>query len=92
MVLLGNCHRTIRSTQRPQNKDFLLRKPLPANPISFGEKLRNARVARGYTQAELAKEFGVSFSTIKYWEQDRTRPMPTLYGRVECFINRMSSS
>lgn len=87
MALLGNCHRTIRAVQRPQSKAFLLRKPLPADPASFGERLRAARVASRYTQANMAQKFDVSFSTVKFWEQGRTQPNPAVRFQVEDFLN-----
>ena len=87
MALLGNCHRTIHTVQHPQNKAFLLRKPLPADPASFGERFRAARVACGYTQADMARKFDVSFSTVRFWEQGRTQPMPTMRYQVEAILN-----
>ena len=87
MALLGNCHRTIRAVQRPQSKAFLLRKPLPSDPTSFAERLRAARVARGYTQTEMARKFGVSLSSVKFWEQGRTPLAPTTLYQVEFFLN-----
>lgn len=86
MALLGNCHRTIRAVQHPQSKAFLLRKPLPADPTSFAERFRAARVAQGYTQADMACKFGVSFSTVKFWEQGRTQPNPAVRLQVEAFL------
>jgi DNA-binding XRE family transcriptional regulator len=86
MALLGICHRTIRTVQRPQNKAFLLRKPLPTDPASFGERFRVARVANGYTQTEMGRKFGVSLSTIKFWEQNRTQPHPSVRADVEAFL------
>jgi len=87
MVLLSNYHQTIHTVQRPQNKDFLLRKPLPIDPATFGERLRAARVAQGYTQTEVARKFGVSLSSVKFWEQNRTQPMPAIRALVEVFAN-----
>jgi DNA-binding transcriptional regulator YiaG len=87
MALLGICHRTIRTVQRPQSKAFLLRKPLPADPASFGERIRAARVACGYTQSDMARKFGVSFSTVKFWEQGRTQPNPAVRFQIEAFLN-----
>jgi len=86
MALLGICHRTIHTVQRPQNKSFLLRKPLPLAPASFGERLRTARVAQGYTQMEVGHKFGVSLSTVKFWEQGRTQPTPPVRFQVESFL------
>jgi hypothetical protein len=57
MALLGICHRTIHTVQRPQNKAFLLRKPFPVDPTSFAERLRVARVTLGHTQTEMARNF-----------------------------------
>jgi len=87
MALLGISHRTIHTVQRPQNKAFLLRKPLPAFPASFGKRLRLARVAQGYTQTELAHKFGVSLSSVKFWEQNRTQPAAVVRAQVEAFVN-----
>jgi DNA-binding transcriptional regulator YiaG len=86
MVLLGSCNRTIRTHKRPETRAFLLRKPLPADPTSFGERIRVARVAKGYTQTEMAHKFGVSLSTVKFWEQNRTEPNPTVRYHVEAFL------
>jgi DNA-binding XRE family transcriptional regulator len=86
MALLGICHRTIRAVQRPQNKAFLLRKPLPARPTSFGERFRAARAAHGYTQMETAHKFGVSLSTIKFWEENRYQPNSAVRAEVEAFL------
>ncbi len=86
MALLGMYHRTIHTAQRPQNKAFLLRKPLPMAPASFGEQLRAARVTQGHTQAELARKFGVSLSAVKFWEQDRTQPLPTIQAQVDVYV------
>jgi transcriptional regulator with XRE-family HTH domain len=63
-----------------------LRKPLPVDPASFGERFRAVRVSHGYTQADMAQKFGVSFSTVKFWEQGRTEPIPTVRFQVEAFL------
>jgi transcriptional regulator with XRE-family HTH domain len=41
---------------------------------SLGSHLRNARIARGLTVAELAERVGVSTGSIYYWETDYCRP------------------
>jgi DNA-binding XRE family transcriptional regulator len=91
-ALLGICHRTIQTVQHPQNKAFLLRKPLPEDPASFGERLRVARVAQGYTQTEMARKFGVSLSSVKFWEQNRTKPAAAIRTQAEAFLNGAQSA
>jgi len=86
MALLGICHRTIRTLQRPESTLFRLRKPLPTDPTSFGERFRVARVAQNQTQTEMAYKFGVSLSTVKFWEQNRTQPNAAVRYRVESFL------
>jgi Zn-dependent peptidase ImmA (M78 family)/DNA-binding XRE family transcriptional regulator len=58
------------------------------SPYVLGERLREARRARGLTQAEAAQHLGVSRPTLIAVEQGRRRPTPTelvtlaeLYGR-----------
>ena len=38
---------------------------------------KNARLAKGYSQAELAREFGVDVTTISRWER-RVMPIPRM--------------
>jgi len=89
MALLGMYHRTIYTVQRPQNKAFLLRKPLPADPVSFGERFRVARVGQGQTQREMAHKFHVSLSTVKFWESNRTLPSAATLERIKIFLNEV---
>ncbi len=46
---------------------------LPRKP-NFARYLRDARIKRGLTVAEVADEVGVSQSSIYFWETDRARP------------------
>ena len=46
----------------------LARKP------SFSRYLRDARLQRGLSVAELAERIGVSAASIYFWETDRVRP------------------
>lgn len=41
---------------------------------SFGERLRRFRIARGFSQTQVAHELDVSTASVSGWEQDRTRP------------------
>ncbi len=43
-------------------------------PIKFGSIIREARVAKGLTQGELAQQLGIKNTTISNWEKDRSQP------------------
>lgn len=40
----------------------------------FAERLLAERRGKGISQAKLAKDLGVSFSVVCYWETDRSEP------------------
>ena len=44
--------------------------------------IRNIRAALGLTQEALAREIGVTFSTVNGWENGRHRPIPALITRL----------
>jgi transcriptional regulator with XRE-family HTH domain len=46
---------------------------LPRKP-TFARYLREARLKRGLTVAEVAEQVGVSAVSIYYWENDHVRP------------------
>ena len=46
---------------------------MPRKP-AFGRYLREARVRRGLTVAEVANQIGVSAASIYHWETNRSRP------------------
>ena len=46
---------------------------MPRKP-SLGRYLRNARMERGLSVAELTARVGVSQASIYFWEGDRVRP------------------
>lgn len=45
-----------------------------ARKPSLSRYLRNARLQRGLSVAELAERVGVSAASIYFWETDRVRP------------------
>jgi DNA-binding XRE family transcriptional regulator len=47
--------------------------PLPRKQ-SLSRHLRNARVERGLSVAEVAEQVGVSTASIYFWETDHCRP------------------
>jgi DNA-binding XRE family transcriptional regulator len=54
--------------------------------VSLVEQLRVARVVQGYTQTEMARKFGASLSTIKFWKQNRYQPTPAIRAQVAVFL------
>jgi transcriptional regulator with XRE-family HTH domain len=42
--------------------------------VTFARHLRDARVRRGLSVAEVAEQVGVSASSIYFWETDHCRP------------------
>lgn len=42
--------------------------------INGGMVIRAARKARGYTQQEIAQQYGVAANTIHNWESENTEP------------------
>jgi DNA-binding XRE family transcriptional regulator len=46
---------------------------LPRKP-SLSRLLRNARIERGLTQAEVARQVGVTGPCVYFWETGKTRP------------------
>ncbi len=47
------------------------------NMKGFGEKIKEFRLANGWTQKELAKKIEQAQSTIFYWEQNKQEPTIT---------------
>lgn len=45
-----------------------------ARKQSFSRYVRNARLQRGLSVAELADRIGVSAASVYFWETDRVRP------------------
>lgn len=42
--------------------------------MTFGKRLRVARLAKGYTQAQLGEMVDVSDAAVRMWESDRREP------------------
>lgn len=42
--------------------------------MKFGQNLKSARIARGLTANDLAKEIGASVSMISYYESEKRSP------------------
>lgn len=50
--------------------------------IDFSVLVKALRDKRGLTQEQLAREIGVSFSTVNVWENGRRKPQPYLAKRL----------
>ena len=46
--------------------------------MTFGEKIKEARLAKGWTQAELGEKVGVTKQAITAWETGHSRPRKKL--------------
>lgn len=46
------------------------------------ERIRDLRRKRGWTQARLARQLGVSVTTVSRWETGSTQPLPFLAERL----------
>lgn len=44
--------------------------------ISFGEKIKSARKAKGFTQKQLAAKINAAHNSISDWENDKNKPDP----------------
>src|SRR5205814_9472691 len=50
-------------------------------PNNYAEIVRAKRLARGWTQAELAQHMGLTNVTISRWGQGRVEPSPVVWER-----------
>lgn len=56
----------------------------------IGERLAETRKDHGDTQSDLAHELGVSLSTVRTWEQDKSSPGHDMLVRI-CRLYNVSS-
>jgi hypothetical protein len=85
--LLGICHRTIRSVRRLSGCQFRQQKPVPTIPKTVGDFLRKKRVEERLSQSEAALRIGVSTSSIKLWELNRTEPAGRFLEQAVTFLD-----
>lgn len=55
--------------------------------MTFGEKLKQARIEAGYSQEQLAEKLAVSRSAIAKWETDKGMPDITNLKAIAQFLN-----
>lgn len=58
---------------------------------SFGEKLKRARVKKGFKQSELAKQLGVKNTTISNWENNISKPDLDMLSYICGVLNEKAS-
>lgn len=55
--------------------------------MTFGERVKQVRLALNLSQEEMAKELGVSFATINRWEHSHNNPTYEALQRFEKFCS-----
>ena len=71
------------NAQSPTGRDLMQRATL----ITYGDRIRHARMARGLTQEDLAAAMGVTRSAVAQWETDRNRVTPRLLPRLHAVLD-----
>lgn len=56
--------------------------------MTFADKVKKVRIALYLTQAQLAKELGVSFATINRWENGHGEPNLLINAKFEEFAKK----
>jgi len=51
-------------------------------PNNYADLVKSKRLARGWTQAELAEKLGMTNVTISRWETGRVEPQPDILGKI----------
>jgi len=77
MAALPICHRVLR-TPRPAEKPWFY----PRNPQSLGERLKQRRLDRGFSQEQLANALGTTSASVSQWERDTALPLARHWGRL----------
>jgi len=72
--LLGFAHRTIHVSRAQFPVNRRPKQAIPANPETFGERMRLARFQEGITRAEMAQNLGVSIYAVEAWEWNKKQP------------------
>lgn len=55
--------------------------------MTVGERIREARKARGWSQLRLSVELGVTQVAIHYWETGKNRPSVYVLAQIERLLN-----
>lgn len=64
-------------------KPRVLPRGYPCEPRTLGERIRQRRLDRGLSQAELAERLGCSREAVFQWEKDRSEPLAARWPAIE---------
>lgn len=53
----------------------------------IGQRMKQVRKMRGYTQEDVANKLSVSVSAVKKWEQDKTDPNTDLFVQLADYLD-----
>lgn len=53
-----------------------------ASDVDLGRRIRDARIARGMSQADLARRLEVSATAVWNWEMNGAQPRPTMLAAI----------
>jgi transcriptional regulator with XRE-family HTH domain len=59
-------------------KTSLAKQRMPLTPESVGERIREARIAHGWTHEELARRMNVNWRTVQRWQKGNPPRLQTL--------------
>ena len=54
--------------------------------MTYGERLKELRIAKGVSQKEIANAIGVDVSSISYWERDIYEPKANYIAKMARFF------
>ena len=54
---------------------------------NIAEQLKALRQQRGWSQEDLARELGVSFSSVNRWENGKAKPSKLAQARIKQLLN-----
>lgn len=58
-----------------------------ASDIDLGNRIRDSRIARGLSQADLARQLEISTSAVWNWEQNGAQPRPAMLNALAAALN-----
>jgi transcriptional regulator with XRE-family HTH domain len=67
-----------------------LKRPLAIDRSQIGQLIRQLRLEMGLTQEQLARELGVTYSSVNRWENGRSKPSPLARQKIEQMLKLMS--